>query len=78
MNSPFFKTVMEQLRGTSVDLDTEGKVFHALTCIEGEAQISAGEEAISLRTGQTALIPAKIGRYTIRGTAKILRSYQTV
>ena len=78
VNSPYFKTVLEQLEGNSLELDTQGKVFHALTCIEGEAEVSDHHEAIALKTGQTALIPAVIGRYTLTGTAKILRSYQTV
>jgi len=74
VDGPFFKTVLDQLRGNSLDLDTEGRIFHALTCIEGEAQINGD---LRLQTGQTVLIPAEIGRYTITGTAKILRSYQT-
>jgi mannose-6-phosphate isomerase len=76
VNSPFFKTVMHQLRGNSVDLATGG-VFQALTCIEGEAEVSTNHEAIAMQTGQTVLIPAIIGSYKVTGTAKILRSYQT-
>jgi len=78
VNSPFFKTMMHQLQENSVELDTEGRVFHALTCIEGEAEVSDHREAIVLTAGRTVLIPAVIGRYTITGTAKILRSYQNV
>ncbi len=77
VESPYFKTVLHQLRGESADLDTEGRVFHALTCIEGEAHIeSEGYPPLPLKTGQSALIPAVIGRYQITGTAKVLRSYQ--
>ncbi len=77
VESPFFRTVLHQLRGEAVELDTGGRVFHALTCIHGEAQvISDGEPALTLATGQTAFIPAAVGGYRLTGTAKVLRSYQ--
>lgn len=79
VESPFFKTLLHQLEGGSVDLDTEGRVFHALTCIEGEAEItSAGSPALRLEMGRTAFIPAALGGYRLTGTAKVLRSYQSV
>ncbi len=78
VDSPFFKTALHTLHDSSAELDTAGQVFHALTCIEGEAEVSTDQEGVALHSGQSVLIPAVIGRYTLRGTAKILRSYQTV
>lgn len=78
VESPFFKTVLHQLHDDSADLDTAGGVFHVLTCIDGEAEItSPGSPALTLTTGQTAFIPAALGSYRLTGTARVLRSYQT-
>ncbi len=81
VESPYFKTVLHQLHDTSVDLDTGGRVFHVLTCIEGQAEVTsdvtAGEHPLPLETGRTIFIPAVIGRYRVTGTAQILRSYQS-
>ncbi|MFN8452785.1 MAG: hypothetical protein U0521_30290, partial [Anaerolineae bacterium] len=69
--------VLHQLRGEAVGLDTGGRVFHALTCVHGEALvISEDEAALTLTTGRTAFIPAAVGGYRLTGTAKVLRSYQ--
>lgn len=78
IDGPFFKTTLHQPGGASFEYDTEGKVFHVLTCIAGEAQVMAdGHETIALGLGRTALIPASVGRYTLTGVGKILRSFQT-
>jgi mannose-6-phosphate isomerase class I len=77
VESPFFRTVLHQLRGEAVELNTERRVFHALTCIRGAAQITAGDHApLALDMGRTAFIPAVLGGYSLTGTAKVLRSYQ--
>jgi mannose-6-phosphate isomerase len=78
IDGPFFKTTLHQPGGASVELDTEGRVFHVLTCIAGEAQIAADSfEPVRLALGRSALIPATVGRYTLTGAAKVLRSFQT-
>ncbi len=78
VDGPFFKTVLHQAGGAAVDLDTAGRVFHVLTCIEGAAQIvAAGQPPLALALGQTAFIPAVIGRYQLTGVGKVLRSFQT-
>jgi mannose-6-phosphate isomerase len=77
IDSPFFGTTLHQTAESLVELDTEGKVFHVLTCVDGEAEIAAaGHAPLTLSMGRTALIPAVLGRYTLRGNAKVLRSYQ--
>ena len=72
----YFITLLHQLHGTSADLDTRGQVFDSLTCIEGEAEVEAGDQRVRFSLGQTVYIPAAVGKYTITGQAKILRSYQ--
>jgi mannose-6-phosphate isomerase len=79
VNCPYFITLLHQLNprnGTRISLDTTGRRFHILTCIEGDAIIAAGDVSVELGMGQTALIPASIGLYTVSGTARILRSNQ--
>ncbi len=91
VRSPYFETVLHQLRvGDYLRQDT-GKVrFHILSCIEGEAVIEwgggstttgtavsvASGDALDLRAGETVLIPASLGAYRVRGRARILRSWQ--
>lgn len=79
VSSPYFITLLHQLNprnGTRITLDTGGRRFHILTSIDGEATITAGENSVQLGMGQTALIPANQGVYTLSGEARILRSYQ--
>lgn len=75
----FFVTELLQLR--SGDLLRFGRAersgFDALTCIEGEATISAGDAAsLTLTLGQTALVPAAVRDYELHGRARVLRSIQ--
>jgi len=79
VQSPYFITLLHQLsarNGTHITLDTHGNRFHILTCIEGAAVAAAGDSSVELKMGQTALIPAALGVYTLSGTARILRSFQ--
>lgn len=47
----------------SIDLDTAGETFHAITLIEGKAVLKAGEEQVELDKFQTAVVPAQVGSY---------------
>ncbi|MEP7293803.1 MAG: type I phosphomannose isomerase catalytic subunit [Chloroflexota bacterium] len=77
IDSPYFRTTLHQHGDAKAALNTEGRVFHVLTCVEGEAKIAAGDyPVLTLETGRTVLIPAAVGRYTLTGKAKVLRSYQ--
>ncbi|MBZ0289632.1 MAG: class I mannose-6-phosphate isomerase, partial [Anaerolineae bacterium] len=78
-NSPFFTTWLHQLNprnGPRITLDTDARCFHILTCIEGQAAVTHEDSQIELYPGQTALIPASLGEYTLSGTARVLRSFQ--
>lgn len=77
VSSQHFTTLLHQLDGEiDLMLTTNGRRFHALTCIEGEAVIYARETQTRFVMGQTALIPASLGAYTLTGAARILRSAQ--
>lgn len=75
----FFETELLQLRAG--DLLRFGRSergrFDALTCIEGEATISYGDDdALTIGHGQTVLIPASVDSYNLHGRARILRSFE--
>lgn len=76
VETPFFKTVLYQLsaaNGTQVELDTQGRRFAILTCIEGEAKVNAD---VTMKKGQTVFVPANQGKYILSGTARVLTSFQ--
>lgn len=77
VDEQFFKTDLLQLDGTAVLLDTNKKRFHILTCIEGTITISAdGHEDAVLQKGQSGLVPAIVGSYSVVGAGKLLFSTQ--
>ncbi len=47
----------------SIELDTRGETFHAITIIEGKARLQSGDGYAELERFQTALIPASLGGY---------------
>jgi mannose-6-phosphate isomerase len=74
-----FVTFLHQLNprnGAVIDLDTRGRTFHALTCIEGQATVEAGPARVELAAGQTIFVPASVGPYRLAGSAQVMRSSQ--
>ena len=63
--SPYFTLEMLNAQTRDIHLNTAGETFHALTVIEGSAQLNAGNETIQLEKFETALIPAATRRYQI-------------
>ena len=51
-----------------------GNEFCILTCIDGQADISTAVLNVTLNRGESALLPAAMGAYTLSGTAALLRS----
>lgn len=82
VRSEFFVTVLHQLKGESVTLDTQGLTFHLLTCIDGSATVICGEEntpdcvIVPFKNGETVFIPACLAAYQLTGHGKVLRSSQ--
>jgi mannose-6-phosphate isomerase len=79
VRSPYFVTVLHQLNahnGSAAQLNTDDRAFHILTCVEGAVQVEHVEASVDLPEGQTILIPAALGHYALRGTGKVLRSWQ--
>jgi mannose-6-phosphate isomerase len=74
----YFVTRELQLNQRSaIDSRTERSCV-ILTSVGAEARVSYGEglaESESLRRGQTIVLPAALGKYSIEGTGPLLRSY---
>jgi mannose-6-phosphate isomerase len=73
VSGTYFQTVRHVLDDASMVLNTDGH-FHALTCIAGTIWVRGGGEVFNLSAGQTALVPAALGEYTVSGTGILLRS----
>jgi len=60
----------------SIELNTKGETFHAITIIEGKAILKSGNEQVELDRFQTAVIPAQVGGYQFQPLAdcKALKS----
>jgi mannose-6-phosphate isomerase len=56
---------LEMLSGVSnsIDLDTNGETFHAITVIDGKALLKAGDEQVKLEKFQTVVVPSQVGGY---------------
>lgn len=49
--------------------------FYAFTCVEGSGEILYNNGSEKINMGDSLLIPASLGEYTIKGNMKILKSY---
>ena len=58
------------------DCETEPDgVYHIITCVQGSCTVESPEGAVGLACTESALVPASAGRYTVRGTCRVLQSY---
>jgi len=76
---PYFRTTLHQLvPGKHAVLLPTGGAFQTLSCIAGDAVITAGGETLRLALGETALIPAGLASCTLAAgqlPARVLRSW---
>ncbi len=76
VSGEFFTTVLHRLNdSTPLKLDSAGQ-FHTLTCIRGLAEVTHNAVNTMFGKGQTVLIPASLGNYSLTGDADVLRSWQ--
>lgn len=59
----------------SLTLDTQGKKFHTLTFVQGDAQIVYGQNILPVTYTESVFIPASLGAYTIKGNGRVLVAY---
>ena len=72
----YFKLELLAAKEQAIACHTRGETFHALTAIQGQAQITAGAENLLLKRFETLLIPAACGEYRIAavGECRLLRA----
>ncbi len=77
LGGEYFETARHVLTGREQILDTGKRRFHALTCTDGLITVHWDDAApLSFSAGQTVLIPACLGVYSLTGEGEVLRSYQ--
>lgn len=54
---------------------THGESFHALTCLDGSGAIDWPGGTVTIDRGQSLLVPAGLGAYTVSGDLEVLRSW---
>ena len=59
----YFTLELLSAQTNSIELDTKGETFHAITIIKGKAILKSGDEQVELDRFQTAVIPAQVGEY---------------
>jgi mannose-6-phosphate isomerase len=57
-----------QAAGAATEERTDGSTFHLLTALRGQGTLrwETGGEGMALRQGESALVPASLGPYTLR------------
>jgi mannose-6-phosphate isomerase len=72
----YFILEMLSAHTKSIDLDTQGESFHAITMIEGNAMLQAGDQQVELGQFQTVLVPAELGSYQFKplGNCRALKA----
>jgi mannose-6-phosphate isomerase len=69
VSCPYFTLVLLAAGERPIGLDTGGETFHALTVIEGAAEVVAAGGALRLGRFDSAVVPAACGAYEIRPLA---------
>lgn len=54
---------------------TTGASCEILTLLEGACEIATPSTTVHARNGETVVLPATLGRYTLQGEARLVRSY---
>ena len=58
-----------------MDETAEGDKFYILTIVSGQGSIDYDGGSQPFKAGDSIMIPAGLGEYTIRGSATVLKSY---
>lgn len=54
---------------------SDSERFYAFTCVEGSGEILYHDGCEKINMGDSLLIPASLGEYTLKGNMKVLKSY---
>jgi mannose-6-phosphate isomerase len=74
VSCPYFILELLAVGERPIGLDTAGETFHALTVIEGAAEVGKGGRTLRLDRFESAVVPAACGAYEIRplGRSRVL------
>lgn len=67
----FFQLDLVHSRAEPVPLDTAGETFHAITIVEGTAEVTGAGWSHALSRFESLLVPAAIGAYEVRPRARV-------
>lgn len=73
----YFAVELYDING-KVEENADGSRFYMYTFIEGEGEIHYGSEFMDVKAGESILVPASMGAYSIDGNIKALKSYVPV
>lgn len=75
VNCPYFTTNYIDLE-TTIDKENNKDSFLIYICVEGQAEIKTSSEILSIKQGDTVLLPATLKTFTLSGkNAKLLEVY---
>jgi mannose-6-phosphate isomerase len=63
---PYFTLDLMKVEAETLSLTTGGLTFHALTVIDGQAEVICGDERIALKRFESVVVPAASGAYQLR------------
>ena len=70
----FFAIEIHELNG-KVSEETDGTKFFIYTLLQGEGEINYKNCTTKIKAGDTVLLPASLGNYSIEGNLKAIKSY---
>lgn len=73
--NPYFCAEIYDVSGM-ITQDTGGKQFHIYVFINGSGSINTGTCSLTVEKGDTVLVPACIGGYTLEGNLKAIKTYK--
>jgi mannose-6-phosphate isomerase len=71
---PYFTTNIIPLDG-DIEVVANSETFKVYMCVEGSFQLDLEDETYNYVTGDTVLVPAEMGSFSLSGVAKILEIY---
>jgi len=70
----YFSVEEYKIKGR-IEESADGSRFYIYVFLEGEGGIGYGDKTLGVKGGESVLIPAALGDYTIEGNLKALKSY---
>ena len=72
--SEFFTIQKYEVKDTVTESSDKDR-FYLFTCVDGEGKIEANGTTLDIKFGDSFLIPAYLGEYTLKGEFTLLKSY---